>query len=110
MSQRVSFATWFFMDGFAALISVPIWVYLGYFGAQNWDWMFGVLRQFQHGIFALLGVGLVWLGLMIAPATTLLLFLVGSVLHLGLGDTEDGLLPNRVPRWLGIVGVSRTSA
>jgi membrane protein DedA with SNARE-associated domain len=62
MSQRVSFATWFFMDGFAALISVPIWVYLGYFGAQNWDWMFGVLRQFQHGIFALLGVGLVWLG------------------------------------------------
>jgi hypothetical protein len=47
---------------------------------------------------------------MIAPATTLLLFLAGSVLHLGLGDTEDGLLPNRVPRWLGIVGVSRTSA
>jgi predicted negative regulator of RcsB-dependent stress response len=24
--------------------------------------MFGVLRQFQHGIFALLGIGLVWLG------------------------------------------------
>jgi membrane protein DedA with SNARE-associated domain len=62
MSRRVSFAIWFFMDGFAALISVPIWVYLGYFGAQNWDWMFGVLRQFQHGIFALLGIGLVWLG------------------------------------------------
>ena len=61
MSRRVSFSTWFFMDGFAALISVPIWVYLGYFGAQNWDWMFGVLRQFQHGIFALLGIGIVWL-------------------------------------------------
>jgi membrane protein DedA with SNARE-associated domain len=61
MSQRVSFGTWFLMDGFAALISVPIWVYLGYFGAQNWDWMFGVLRQFQHGIFALLGIGIVWL-------------------------------------------------
>ena len=62
MSRRVTFATWFFMDGFAALISVPIWVYLGYFGAQNWDWMFEVLRQFQHGIFALLGIGIVWLG------------------------------------------------
>jgi membrane protein DedA with SNARE-associated domain len=62
MSHRVSFATWFLMDGFAALISVPIWVYLGYFGAQNWDWMFAVLRQFQHGIFALLGLGLAWLG------------------------------------------------
>ena len=54
--------------------------------------------------------GLVWLGLMIAPATTLVSFLAGSVLHLGLGDTEDWLLPDRVPRWLGIVGVSLTSA
>ena len=35
---------------------------VGYFGAQNWDWMFEVLRQFQHGIFALLGIGIVWLG------------------------------------------------
>jgi len=61
MSHRVSFATWFFMDGFAAIISVPIWVYLGYFGAQNWDWMFGVLRQFQHGILALLAAGGIWL-------------------------------------------------
>jgi membrane protein DedA with SNARE-associated domain len=40
---------------------VPIWVYLGYYGARNWDWMFSVLRQFQHGIFALLGVGAAWL-------------------------------------------------
>lgn len=62
MSHRVSFATWLLMDGFAALISVPIWVYLGYFGAQNWDWMFGILRQFQHAIFALLLVGGAWLG------------------------------------------------
>lgn len=62
MSHRVSFATWLLMDGCAALISVPIWVYLGYFGAQNWDWMFGILRQFQHGIFGLLLVGGLWLG------------------------------------------------
>lgn len=57
MSHRVSAGTWFAMDGLAALISVPIWVYLGYFGAQNWEWLFGVLRQFQHGILALLGGG-----------------------------------------------------
>ena len=61
MSHRVSFPTWLLMDGFAALISVPIWVYLGYFGAQNWDWMFSVLRQFQHGILGLLAAGGIWL-------------------------------------------------
>ena len=61
MSHRVTYLTWFLMDGFAALISVPIWVYLGYFGAQNWDWMFGILRQFQHGILGLLGIGAAWL-------------------------------------------------
>ena len=59
ITRRVSFGTWFLMDGLAALISVPIWVYLGYFGAQNWDWMFTILHRFQYGIFALLGVGLV---------------------------------------------------
>jgi len=47
--------------------------------------------------------GAVWLGWMIAPVTTLALFLAGSVLHFGLGDTEDGFLPLRVPRSLGIV-------
>ena len=59
ITRRVSFGTWFLMDGLAALISVPIRVYLGYFGAQNWDWMFTILHRFQYGIFALLGVGLV---------------------------------------------------
>jgi membrane protein DedA with SNARE-associated domain len=62
MSRRVSFTTWFMMDGLAALVSVPIWVYLGYFGALNRDWMFKVLHQFQIGIFVLLGVGALALG------------------------------------------------
>lgn len=57
MSKRVSFGTWLLMDGVAALISVPVWVYLGYFGARNFDWMFTILHRFQYGIFALLGVG-----------------------------------------------------
>lgn len=62
MSRRVSFPTWFLMDGVAALISVPIWVYLGYFGARNFDWMFTILHRFQYGIFALLAIGGGWLG------------------------------------------------
>jgi len=62
MSRRVSFPTWFLMDGVAAAISVPIWVYLGYFGARNFDWMFTILHRFQYGIFALLGLGGGWLG------------------------------------------------
>lgn len=62
MSKRVSFGTWLLMDGVAALISVPVWVYLGYFGARNFDWMFKILHRFQYGIFALLGLGAVALG------------------------------------------------
>ena len=64
MTRRVSFPTWFIMDGVAAFISVPIWVYLGYFGARNYDWMFRILHRFQYGIFALLGIGAVVLGIM----------------------------------------------
>lgn len=57
MSKRVSFGTWFLMDGVAALISVPVWVYLGYFGARNFEWMFKILHRFQYGIFGLLALG-----------------------------------------------------
>lgn len=39
MTRRVSFIRFFLLDAFAALISAPIWVYLGYYGAQNHDWL-----------------------------------------------------------------------
>ena len=39
MSGKVSFWQWLIMDGLAALISVPIWIYLGDFGAENRDWL-----------------------------------------------------------------------
>jgi membrane protein DedA with SNARE-associated domain len=39
MTRRVSFTRFFLLDGFAALISVPIWVYLGHYGAQNHEWL-----------------------------------------------------------------------
>lgn len=57
MSGRISFWQWLMMDGFAALISVPIWVYLGSFGAENRDWLMQKVHQFQNGLFLLLGIG-----------------------------------------------------
>lgn len=58
MSGKVSFWQWLLMDGFAALISVPIWVYLGNYGAENRDWLMHQVHRFQHGLFVLLGLGL----------------------------------------------------
>ncbi len=48
MTGRVGAPTWFLMDGVAALISVPLWVYLGYYGAKNFDWLFSMVRHGQH--------------------------------------------------------------
>jgi Brp/Blh family beta-carotene 15,15'-monooxygenase len=47
--------------------------------------------------------GAVWLAWTVAPLATLALFLGGSVLHFGLGDTEDDLAPRAVPRWAAVV-------
>lgn len=57
MSGRVSFWQWLMMDGFAALISVPFWVYLGNYGAENKDWLMQQVHRFQNGLFVLLGIG-----------------------------------------------------
>lgn len=59
MTRRVSYWRFLMMDGFAALISVPVWVYLGYFGARNRAWLMHVVHQGQAGILlliALLGI------------------------------------------------------
>ena len=62
---------------------------------QLWWGPFGV---------AYLGLaGLVWAAWTLAPILTLVLFLVGSVLHFGLGDTEDSLDQGRVPRWAAVL-------
>jgi len=62
MSGRISFWQWLQMDGFAALISVPVWVYLGDYGASNREWLMKTVHQLQHGLFALIGIGAVILG------------------------------------------------
>lgn len=47
--------------------------------------------------------GLVWFAWQATPGATLVAFLLASGVHFGLGDTEDGLAPTRVPK---IVAVS----
>jgi membrane protein DedA with SNARE-associated domain len=57
MTRRVPFITWLLMDGFAALISVPVWVYLGYYGALKIDWLFQMVHRGQSAILTVLAVG-----------------------------------------------------
>ena len=59
MSQKVSFWRFLIMDGLAALISVPIWVYLGEAGAQNIDWLKQMVRRFEYGIYGIIVLVLV---------------------------------------------------
>ena len=51
------------MDGFAALISVPIWIYLGYYFADQMPALVKHVQQGQHGvkIFVLIVIGVVLL-------------------------------------------------
>ena len=62
MTRRVSFARFFLLDGFAALISAPIWVYLGYYGAQNHEWL---LKWLNRGEFIVMAVAAVILALIV---------------------------------------------
>lgn len=55
MTRRVSYGWWLLMDGTAALLSVPVWVILGYLGARNFEWLFTMVTHGQHII---LGAGL----------------------------------------------------
>ncbi len=50
MTRRVGFGRFLLLDGAAALISVPLWVALGYYGAENRDWLLAWMRRGQGGI------------------------------------------------------------
>lgn len=62
MSRRVGYLRFLLMDGFAALISVPIWVYLGYFGAYNRDWLMKWVERGQVSLLILAAVILLSVG------------------------------------------------
>ena len=55
MSRRISYITFILMDGIAALISVPVWVYLGYFFADNLDLLMEYVKDVQTLIYLILG-------------------------------------------------------
>lgn len=50
ITRFVSFWTFVGIDSFAALISVPFWVYLGYYGAHEREWLLRWVSRTQWGI------------------------------------------------------------
>jgi membrane protein DedA with SNARE-associated domain len=56
MTHRVSFLRFLLLDGAAALISVPFWVYLGYFGADNHQWLLTWMHRGQASLWIILGI------------------------------------------------------
>ena len=49
MTHRVSFWRFLALDGLAALISVPLWVWVGWFGAERREWLLDAVHQ-GHGV------------------------------------------------------------
>lgn len=59
----VSPAKFFALDGIAALISVPLWIYLGHLFGENLEELERKMRQFQFGIyFVLAGLVILFVG------------------------------------------------
>ena len=63
-THRVSALRFLLIDTLAALISVPVWVYLGYFGANNHDWLVKWMRRGQGSLWALCGILVLLLGIL----------------------------------------------
>ncbi len=57
MSGNVSVLKFLIMDTLAALLSVPIWIYLGEYGAENVDWLMHKVHQFQAGLYVAVALG-----------------------------------------------------
>jgi membrane protein DedA with SNARE-associated domain len=55
-THRVTFMRFLLLDGLAALISVPFWVYLGYFGANRREWLGMWIRRGQSSLWVLSGL------------------------------------------------------
>ncbi|EIL89367.1 DedA protein family [Rhodanobacter fulvus Jip2] len=58
-THRVSFWRFLLIDTLAALISVPFWVYLGYIGANNHEWLVKWMHRGQTSLWVVLGILLV---------------------------------------------------
>lgn len=58
MTHRVPFWRFVMLDGLAALLSVPLWVWIGYFGAERREWLLRAIREGQ-GLVIVLALALV---------------------------------------------------
>lgn len=56
ISHRVKLWQFLLIDGIAAIISVPLWVYLGIYGARNLDHLIKWIRHGQIGVLLLVGL------------------------------------------------------
>ncbi|MBV7387676.1 DedA family protein [Pasteurellaceae bacterium TAE3-ERU1] len=63
VTRRVGILRFILIDFCAAIISVPIWVYLGHHGAENLDWIKAQMRHGQMGIYAILGIIVVFVAI-----------------------------------------------
>lgn len=63
LTHRVSAWRFLLFDGFAAIISVPVWVYLGYFGANNHAWLRKWIHRGQAGIWLILVCAVIIIGI-----------------------------------------------
>lgn len=65
-THRVSFWRFLLLDGAATLVSVPIWVYVGYVGANRREWLGVWIGRGQNSLWLIAGVMLLvalWLWL-----------------------------------------------
>lgn len=65
VTRKVSLPRFILIDTIAAAISVPIWVYLGYFGANNHAWLAKWLQRGQNSLWvivvaAVAGIAWAW--------------------------------------------------
>lgn len=64
MTKRVTFLRFLLFDGFAALLSVPFWIWLGYYGAENREWLLAWIKRGQSSVAVLASIiviGTCWL-------------------------------------------------
>jgi membrane protein DedA with SNARE-associated domain len=56
VTRFCSFTVFMAIDGFAAIISVPVWVYIGYYGASNVDLLTKWVVRSKYGVLVILFV------------------------------------------------------
>ncbi|TAL39486.1 MAG: DedA family protein [Spirochaetes bacterium] len=54
ITRFVSYPVFILIDGSAAVISVPVWVYLGYFGASRKEWLMEWMSRSQLAFLAIM--------------------------------------------------------